>query len=59
MLYIINLLTKLLEKRDKKSLINILFSSHVRLIKLIELIILISISLSRAFKLSYLARKAL
>ena len=59
MLNVINFLTKLLEKRGKKSLINILFPLHVELIKLIELVILISISSSRAFKLNRLARRVL
>ena len=59
MLNIINLLTKLLEKRDKKSLINILFSSHFELIKSIKFEISISISSSKAFKLNNLVRRAL
>ena len=55
----INFLTKLLEKRDKKSLINTLFSSHFKSIKSIKFKISIPISSPEAFKLNSLARRAL
>ena len=55
----IGLLTKLLEKRGKKSLINISFSSHFRPAKLIKFVVLIPVPSPRALGLSSLSRRAL